>query len=91
MNALCVVVNQADLSECNFLPKEYLTKTPTRAGGIVRESAVTVRVAISAAEALTTALEPEVTMLGLRKHPSQKMLLSWRALTTAVRTFSVTF
>ena len=58
---------------------------------MVLERAVTVRIAISAAVALVAFLEPGVTMLGLRRHPSQKMLLAERALTTAARTLSVTF
>jgi len=69
----------------------WFTKTPTRAGGIVRERAVTVRIAISAEVALVAHLEPGVTMLGFKRHPSQKMLLSERALTTTARTLSVTY
>jgi hypothetical protein len=40
---------------------------------------------------LPGALIPAVTMFGFNKHPSRKMLLSFKALKTAARTFSVTF
>lgn len=67
-----------------------LTKTPTKAGGTVLDNAVTVRMAISAEEALLAFLEPEVTILGFKRQPSQKILFSERALTTTASTFSVT-
>jgi hypothetical protein len=68
-------------------------KTPARAGGMVllRARAVLVAISYSLTLALSALVDPGVTMLGLRRHPSQKMWLSCKALTTAAKTFSVTF
>lgn len=58
---------------------------------MVLERAMTVLVAISYVEALFGHLIPGVTMFGFNKHPSQKILLSYKTLTTTAKTFSVTF
>lgn len=63
--------------------------TPTRAGGIVRRRVRTVYHATWLGSA-RGAWKPGVTMLGFNKHPSHKILLSWRALVHAACTLSVT-
>ena len=82
-------LREASSSDC---PPERNT-TPTRAGGTVLLSAKTVLEAISWDEtSLALGLvDPGVTMLGFKRHPSRKMLLSLRALKTAAKTRSVTF
>jgi hypothetical protein len=67
--------------------------TPTKAGTTVLLKAMQVLVAISwgVVVALLGCLDPGVTILGFKRHPSKKMLLSWRALNVNERTLSVTF
>jgi len=64
--------------------------TPARAGGTVLERTLTVNSAIYYDEALVGLVVPLVTIFGLRRHPSRTILLSFKALKTAARTFSVT-
>lgn len=57
---------------------------------MVLERAVTVLMAISYAVAFCPEVLPGVTMLGFKRHPSQKMLFSYNAFTTEASTLSVT-
>ena len=67
--------------------------TPAKAGGIVLDKAKTVLAAISfeVTFALSGNDKPGVTMFGFKRQPSQKILLSYKALTHAAKTLSVTF
>lgn len=67
--------------------------TPTSAGGTVLLKARAVLCAISTAVTLFLSglVDPGVTMLGFKRHPSRKMLFSLSALNTAANTLSVTF
>lgn len=64
--------------------------TPTKAGTTVLERARTVLQAMTSAVTFG-ALDPGVTMFGFKRHPSKKMLFSYKALNTADKTLSVTF
>lgn len=67
--------------------------TPTKAGTAVLDKATTVLVAISSGVmlGLLAFLDPAVTMLGFKRHPSKKIPWSYKALNTTESTFSVTF
>ena len=69
------------------------TITPTKAGTTVLLKAMQVLVAISSGVifGLSGFLDPGVTILGFNKHPSKKMLLSYKALKQADNTLSVAF
>jgi len=66
--------------------------TPTKAGGAVLLKAKTVLDAISCEVTLSLLafFDPGVTIFGLSKQPSRKILFSFKALKTAAKTFSVT-
>lgn len=67
--------------------------TPTRAGGTVllRAKAVLYPISYGVTLLLSAFVDPGVTIFGLSKHPSKKILFSLSALKTAAKTLSVTF
>lgn len=71
----------------------YHTTTPTNAGGAVllKARAVLYPTSDGVTLALSGLVDPDVTMFGLRRHPSRKMLFSFNALNVAAKTLSVTF
>ena len=70
-----------------------MKKTPTRAGGMVLLNAVAVLAAISygVTLALPGLVDPLVTILGFKRHPSKNTFYSYKALVQADKTLSVTF
>jgi hypothetical protein len=81
----------SDASSSDYPPDKNMT--PTKAGGTVllRARAVLYPTSEGVTLVLSGLVDPGVTMLGLSKHPSRKMLFSAKALKTAASTLSVTF
>lgn len=80
-----------EASSSDYPPDKKVT--PTKAGTAVLDKATTVLVAIYSAVTLglSAFLDPGVTMLGFKRHPSKKIPWSYKALNTTDNTFSVTF
>lgn len=87
-----------EASSSDYPPERNLiniiyTVTPTKAGGTVllRAKAVLYPISYGVTLLLSGLVDPGVTMFGLRRQPSKKILFSFKALKTAAKTLSVTF
>jgi hypothetical protein len=80
-----------EASSSDYPPERNVT--PTNAGGTVllKAKAVLYPISYGVTLLLSELVDPGVTMFGLRRQPSKKILFSFKALKTAASTLSVTF